>query len=277
MAPVMMKLSAAPRTARPASRTATDRFGVLRKSSEHQIEQSRRSRRGEPDHHRPFGAAPVGCAAGPDPRDECCSELAARHDADHGRAETQIAAHVERQHRQRSPDHQEPDQDGAHDRRERGRHGGCGICHGDRSRHVRPQRPAGGVIADLVEHLSRNLKRGHRGGPAGIEGEMGDRADDLLARYAVFQSPLQVKRHFVDAVEGDQAGDRHQAAIARREGFVLPYIAEQHLVGDLGKMRCDVAERLAGVGWFFRHGSSLFEVKRRSASRFTLPAGIADP
>ena len=78
--------------------------------------------------------------------------------------------------------------------------------------------------------------------------------DDLVARDAVVQSALQVKRQLVRAVERDEAGDRHEAAVAWRERRVLPDIAEQHFVGDLSQMRREVAEILAGVGGFMGHG-----------------------
>src|SRR4051794_25203736 len=82
---------------------------------------------------------------------------------------------------------------------------------------------------------------------------MRDGCNDLILGNAVFDRPLQMKRELVDPVERNEARDGHQAAVARRQGRALPDVPEQNLVGDLGQVRRDVAERLACIGGFSRH------------------------
>src|ERR1700744_2851912 len=108
---------------------------------------------------------------------------------------------------------------------------------------TRPER----LFTGFLEDLAGDLQRRHRRRPARVEGNMGDGCDDLVAREAVVQGPLQVERHLVDAVERDEARDRHQATVARRQGRIFPNVAEQYFVGEFSEMRGDIAEILSGV------------------------------
>src|SRR5580704_12595525 len=59
-----------------------------------------------------------------------------------------------------------------------------------------------------LEHVLRDRCRGHRGGPAGVEGEMGDQFGDLVLGHAVVERALDM------ADELRLAAHRHQ----RRDG-----------------------------------------------------------
>src|SRR4051812_44817365 len=61
------------------------------------------------------------------------------------------------------------------------------------------------------------LGHGHRGeglGPAGVEGEMRDRLDELLLGHAVVLRVLQVEGELLGVPTGCQRGDGDQAAVA---------------------------------------------------------------
>src|SRR4051794_6640817 len=99
----------------------------------------------------------------------------------------------------------------------RGKDEGCGSS----------MRSGIGVGEDAVE----DADGGAGGRPAGIESEMGDQLDQLVAGDAVVERPLQVEGQLVDSVERDEARNGDQAAVARREAGPLPDVSEQHLVG----------------------------------------------
>ena len=65
-----------------------------------------------------------------------------------------------------------------------------------------------------VEDLARDAAGRHRGGPAGVERQVGDDLADLVARHAVGQRTLDVAGELVTAVHGDQRGHGDEAAIA---------------------------------------------------------------
>src|SRR5258705_8165507 len=69
---------------------------------------------------------------------------------------------------------------------------------------------------DFVEDALGNRQGGICRRPAGIEGQMRDDFDQLLAADAVLQRFLQMERKLVDAIERNQACDRYQAAVPRR-------------------------------------------------------------
>src|SRR5438309_8154985 len=106
---------------------------------------------------------------------------------------------------------------------------------------------------ELRENAPGYLEGGVRRGPSGVEGEVGDRLDELLLRDAVLQCALEVERQFIRAVACDEGGDRDQTAVARRQAGPPPDVAEEHDVGVLRESWSDVAERCACGGRFLRH------------------------
>ena len=48
---------------------------------------------------------------------------------------------------------------------------------------------------------------------------------------------LQVERQLLGAAEGDQAGDRDEAAVALAQRRALPHVAEQHAVRNFRQRR----------------------------------------
>ena len=68
--------------------------------------------------HRALGAPTVGEVAGPEPGDERGRELAASHQSDHKRAQTEDLVHVQRHDWQRKADDEESDEDHRHDRQQ---------------------------------------------------------------------------------------------------------------------------------------------------------------
>src|ERR1017187_1489672 len=100
-------------------------------------------------------------------------------------------------------------------------------------------------LSSFVENPLRDRQRGIRGRPARVEGQMRDDLDQLIPADAVFESLLQVKGQLVRPVERDEACDGNQAPVARRQARPLPYLAEQHLVGNIRERGRDVTERLA--------------------------------
>ncbi len=63
------------------------------------------------------GAAVVGCAAGPYPRDKRSGELDAGDEADHERAEAQAVVHMQRRRRHGDADDEKGDKDRGNQRR----------------------------------------------------------------------------------------------------------------------------------------------------------------
>src|SRR5690349_15649374 len=60
------------------------------------------------------------------------------------------------------------------------------------------------LLRVLLEHLARNVCRGHRRRPAGIEGEMRDHLGQLLLGDAVGERTLQVSAQLLRPIGGDQ-------------------------------------------------------------------------
>ena len=89
---------------------------------------------------------------------------------------------------------------------------------------ARPVRFVEAILASQGCAIARARRR-----PAGVEGEVGDGLDDLVAGDAILERLLQVERQLVGPIERDQACDRDQAAVARRQAGALPDIAEQNL------------------------------------------------
>src|SRR5690242_15763515 len=92
---------------------------------------------------------------------------------------------------------------------------------------------------------------GHR--PAAVEGEVGDQLDELFVCDAVVPRVVQVERQLFGAVECDERRHGGDAALARSETGACPDVAEQHLVGELGQLRSQVADGFAGVVGIVRH------------------------
>src|SRR3954464_9031470 len=95
------------------------------------------------------------------------------------------------------------------------------------------------------------LRDGHRGEglrPAGVEGQVGDRLDQLLLGDAVVLCVLQVERELLGVAAGGQRGDGDEAAVARRQLRALPRVAEECVIGEVDESGCEVAEHLLRAG-----------------------------
>jgi len=86
-----------------------------------------------------LGAARVGMAAGPHAREDRGGKLAAGHETHQEGAETKSLVHMQRQHRQRDPDHEKSDEHRRHDRQQRRERGS--------KRGILPSRPLGAAYA----------------------------------------------------------------------------------------------------------------------------------
>src|SRR5689334_1113434 len=69
-------------------------------------------------------------------------------------------------------------------------------------------------LVGVGKHLTRDGQRGAGGRPAGIESEMSNDLDNLLALHAILQRLLKVEGQFILSVQRDQRRDRDEAAIA---------------------------------------------------------------
>lgn len=87
-------------------------------------------------------------------------------------------------------------------------------------------------------------------GPSGIEGHVGDDFADFGACDAVALRLLQVVgERGVSQSLADECRDSHEAAVAQAEQVVAaPHLAEEHVVVELGKLRCKFAELRASGG-----------------------------
>src|SRR5262249_60784269 len=97
-----------------------------------------------------------------------------------------------------------------------------------------------------VEDAAGDRPGGHGGGPAGVEGEVGDDLADLLARDAVVQRAFEMPRQLVGAVHGDERRDGDEAPVALGESRPLPDVAEEHLLAEVDELRRDPADHATG-------------------------------
>src|SRR3954470_16761391 len=109
-------------------------------------------------------------------------------------------------------------------------------------------RAAGNAPLLFLEHVLGDEGGGHRGRPAGIEGEMGDDLAQLGLRYPIIQRAFEVADELLLAAERDQRGDDNQAAVALRQARPLPDIAEQHRLGVVDQGRHDISDGIARRG-----------------------------
>src|SRR5271167_1711338 len=93
----------------------------------------------------------------------------------------------------------------------------------------------------LLEGLAQDGDCRIRHRPTGIEGEMRDHFDQLIAGDAVRERASDMARQFIGPVERNQAGNRDQASVALGEARPLPDLAEQHPVAEICERRSDVA------------------------------------
>jgi hypothetical protein len=56
---------------------------------------------------------------------------------------------------------------------------------------------------------------------------------NLVLADAVLKHSLEMKWQLIGSVECDEARDRNQTAVARRETWTSPDVAEEHFVGSL--------------------------------------------
>src|SRR5688572_10855217 len=75
---------------------------------------------------------------------------------------------------------------------------------------------------------------------------MRDHLADLLAGDAVAERALQVTRELVAATEGDQRGDRDEAAVALGQLGPLPDVPVDDGLGELDELGRDLAHLVAG-------------------------------
>ena len=135
-APVMMKLSPTPSSARPSSRIVTESAGVVTKLSDPGCGGGQQA--GDDGVLR---AARVRMSPCPHARDDRGGELAAGNKPDEERAVPEALMHMQRQHRHRETDDQEGDEHRRHDGQQpRGRASLAG----------RAVQPAGLVGPDLM-------------------------------------------------------------------------------------------------------------------------------
>src|SRR2546421_13115195 len=94
-----------------------------------------------------------------------------------------------------------------------------------------PARTAGSANgkAELVglEDFLRHRHRGHGLRPPRIERQVGDRLDQLLLARAVLLGTVEVVDELLCAAAGDQARDRHEAAVLRGQLLALPDLSEE--------------------------------------------------
>ena len=99
----------------------------------------------------------------------------------------------------------------------------------------------------LLEDLAGDRDRRDGVRPAGIEGELRDRLDELDLGHAVLPRQCEMGAKLVGTVQRDQGADGDEAAIALGETRPLPDVAEQHVVGEFRHLRRDVAHQLLGA------------------------------
>src|SRR5271165_6220343 len=105
----------------------------------------------------------------------------------------------------------------------------------------------------LLEGLAQDGDYRIRDRPTGIEGEVRDHFDQLIAGDAVRERASDMARQFIGPVERNQAGNRDQAAVALGEAWPLPDLAEQYPVAEIGERRRDVAVSLLRGAPFVGH------------------------
>jgi hypothetical protein len=81
---------------------------------------------------------------------------------------------------------------------------------------------------------------------------MGDGLDQLILVSPLSSAP-QVGAELLGAVQGRQCGDGDEAAVPRRQVRALPHVTEQHFVGQLNELGCEVADEFLGSGLLFGH------------------------
>ena len=64
---------------------------------------------------------------------------------------------------------------------------------------------------------------------------------------AVLEGPVEVVRQLVGVPTGDQGGDGDEAAVPGGEFRPVPDVLEEHVVGQLGKLRGDIADGAAAA------------------------------
>ena len=74
------------------------------------------------------------------------------------------------------------------------------------------------------EYILRDRHRGRRVRPAGVEREMRDHLRQFAWSDAVVERERELLAHLGRLIPRDQGGDRHQAAIARRQAGTFPEI-----------------------------------------------------
>jgi hypothetical protein len=96
-----------------------------------------------------------------------------------------------------------------------------------------------------AEDLPSDRDSGHGLGPAGIERQVSDGFEKLGFGDSVLEGPAEVVRQLVGIPTGDQGGDGDEAAVPGGEFRPVPNVLEEHVVGERGKLRGDIADGAA--------------------------------
>src|SRR5438552_4127511 len=123
---------------------------------------------------------------------------------------------------------------------------------------------------------------GHGLGPAGVEGQVGDRFDELVFGRAVALREIEVEDELFGAAAGGEAGDGDQAALLRRQLWTGPHLSEEDVVSEPDQRRGEVAEHPLGARWFLvvvSHGlfppESVAGAGGGTARRWAARAGVS--
>src|SRR5262245_52562131 len=87
---------------------------------------------------------------------------------------------------------------------------------------------------------------------------MRDRLHELVLRQAVVAGAGEMRAQLLGPVHRDQRGDGDQTAVALRNTWARPDVAEKNLVRQLGELGRDIAEELLCVGNRFHSAASVY-------------------
>src|ERR671916_582738 len=126
-----------------------------------------------------------------------------------------------------------------------------------------------------AEDLPSDRDSGHGLGPAGIERQVSDGFEKLGFGDSVLKGSAEVVRQLVGIPTSDQGGERDQAAVPGGEFRPVPDVLEEHVVGELGKLRGDIADGAAAAadlsGLIDHERSSLLALVKLSAGWCCIP------
>src|SRR5882672_4425876 len=100
-----------------------------------------------------------------------------------------------------------------------------------------------------LEDLRSNACRRHGGGPAGIEGHVGDDLADLVFGHDVGQRALDMALQLVTAVHGGQRGHRDETPVALGQAGTLPDVSVEDLLAQIDELGNYSADFLSCRDW----------------------------